>query len=523
MLAGPAAVDGQTVASARVQADSAWNEGRFALAESLYEARLAEEPTDSRALHRLALLRAWGERYQESIVLFDRLLTVIPSNFDAALDRARVLSWQSQLDASRTAYTALTERYPERREAWLGLARVLSWEGQLDSAVVIYEQLLESDPRDPEALAGLATMAAWDGRVREAEVRWREALELHPDNVMLLTGLGRTLRWGGRSAAALPVLERALRLSPEDAEALQEFRLARMSIAPRVGPSAVYENDSDGNRIATLWYDQTMWPTGRIAINLSGYARTAGLGDSGIRGEAYGGLLELRTRVGDGWELDVGAGASGSGLSDRGAVARLSARAATPGHRRVQASARFSREALYATVPLMQSGVRIDDWNLGARGTLGPGWRAEASAGLARFVGSTSNRRLAAFMNISRRLSPTWRTGVTVRAFGFEEDTNEGYFDPSLYALAELQAGWAPSFGRWHVGVDVAPGIQKVTRGTSAVSGTVRTNASLAYEFGVGRLLQLHGGYHTTGLTSFSTGDADYHYVHVALSFGWTF
>jgi tetratricopeptide (TPR) repeat protein len=474
MLGGPARASAQTAGSDEARADSAWNEGEFQLAEALYEQRLAKEPTDSRALHRLALLHAWGERYQESIALFDRLLTAIPSNFDAALDRARVLSWQSQLEDSRAAYTALTERYPERREAWLGLARVLSWEGRLDSAVVIYDQLLEIEPRDPEALAGLATMAAWDGRIPEAEIRWREALELHPDNVMLLTGLARTLRWAGRPAAALPVLEHALQLSPDHAEAMQEFKLARMSIAPRVGPSAIYESDSDGNHIATFWYDQTMWPTDRVALNLSGYARTAGLGDSGLRGEAYSALLETRTRVGIGWELDAGAGVSGSNLSDRGATLRLSARAATPGHHRFQGSARYSRDALYATVLLMQSGVRTDDLNLGVRGTLAPGWRAEASASVARFTGSETNRRLAGFLNVQRRLSPTWKAGVTVRAFGFDEDLNEGYFDPSLYALAELQAGWAPTFGRWHAGVDVAPGVQKVTRGTSTVSGTVR-------------------------------------------------
>jgi hypothetical protein len=171
----------------------------------------------------------------------------------------------------------------------------------------------------------------------------------------------------------------------------------------------------------------------------------------------------------------------------------------------------------------MQGNVRIDDWSLGALGALAPGWRAEASLGLAKFVGDIDNRRLAGFMNVTRRLSSAWRAGVTVRAFGFEEDANEGYFDPSLYALAELQAGWAPSFGQWKVGLDVAPGFQKVTRGTSTVSATVRTNASLAYEFGMGQLLRLHGGYQTTGLTSFSTGDSDYRYVHIALTLGWTF
>ncbi len=511
------------VLSAQGEADAAWNEGDFALASRLYEARLADEPWNARALHRLALMKAWDEDFEESLDLFDRLLVEDPANLDAALDRAKILSWSEDLDAARIAYADLAERYPERREPWLGLARVLSWNDQLRSAEAVYESMLEVDPRDVEALAGYARMAAWDGRLAEAESRGRGAVSLHPDNVMLLTGLARTLRWGGRPAAAFPILEQALALAPEHEEARQEMRLSRMSIAPRLGPTATYESDSDQNRIATVWLDQTLWLSWRVGVNVTGYGRTAELDGSGRHGSSYGGMLELRTRVADGWEMNFGAGASGSDLSESGPSLNLRARIATPGRHRAQAFTTFSRRALDITVPLMESGVLIEEWNLGVRGTPLAGWRAEASAGLSDYRGRAPNRRVSGVLAVSRRLAPDWNVGVGLRAFGFEEDVNDGYFDPSLYGLAEVRLGWAPTFGPWHVGLDIAPGLQKVTRGTSAVSAAVRANASLGYEFGLGRVVQLHGGYHTTGLTSFSTGDADYRYVHVALALGWAF
>src|SRR5687767_5057086 len=87
----PCAVSAQTDA-----ADSAWRAGNTELAAQLYEARLARDSMDATALHRLALVHGWKDRFDQSIALFDRLLRVDASNFDARVDRARVLAWRGQ-------------------------------------------------------------------------------------------------------------------------------------------------------------------------------------------------------------------------------------------------------------------------------------------------------------------------------------------------------------------------------------------------------------------------------------------
>lgn len=509
-------------ARAQTAADSAWVAGDIPRAESLYAAALARADSTPRALHRLALIRAWDGEYDASLALFDRLLADSPRNVEASLDRARVLSWRNDLDRAADAYLAVLGTDDDSREARLGLARVHSWGGDLIAAEATYGDMLERDPRDVEALAGHARMAAWDGRLAEAERRWRAALEHHPEHPTLLTGLGRTLRWQGRVSAALDALERAVELAPDDEDAAQEYRLARLAIAPRVGPSLVYESDSDGNRMGTLRLDQTVWPGRHVAINANGYVRTASVASTGESGEAYGGLAELRLRLGGEWELDGGLGATHNTLADRSARLQWRVRAATPGRLPAQVWGRVWHRALDETAPLMRRGVEIRERSIGVRGHIGA-VRGDLSLAHATFVGDESNDRRSASLVLTRRLGTSWTLGVAGRAFGFDRDLAEGYFDPPFYGLAEVRAKWEERFEDWHVSAEAAPGVQKVGNDPGRVGGSVRTRVSLGREFGPGKIVWLHTGFSSAGLTSFSTADADYRYYHLALALGWAF
>ena len=143
LVAGDA---GTTAAQSR--ADSAWTAGDTGLAAELYAVELAGGTPSQRALHRLALVRAWSERYDESLELLDRLLAVAPENIEASLDRAKVLSWRNDLLGSVDAYAAIVRKDRTNREARLGLARVLSWDGELRAAEQVYHEMLLRDPTD---------------------------------------------------------------------------------------------------------------------------------------------------------------------------------------------------------------------------------------------------------------------------------------------------------------------------------------------------------------------------------------
>lgn len=240
-------------AAAQDEADRAWAAGDIPTAERLYEARLARDQADVTALQRLALIRAWAQRYDESLALFDRLLAVDPHNREARVDRARVLawrgdpvaasraldpllaedpgflpalqaraqfeSWAGDYDASLATYGRIQEITPEDRSIGLSRARVLSWASRFDAAVAAYDSLLRENPRDVEALVGLGTVLAWASELDSAEAVYRRVLEVEPGNLEAQRGLARAAGWGGRLVPAERRWREVIARHPNDAAA----------------------------------------------------------------------------------------------------------------------------------------------------------------------------------------------------------------------------------------------------------------------------------------------------------------
>ncbi|MFQ5538478.1 MAG: tetratricopeptide repeat protein [Gemmatimonadota bacterium] len=236
------------------EADEAWKRGDTEQARILYEARLAEDPADGTALHRLGLMRAWEEDYPGALELLDRLVSLHPEDLDARVDRARVRAWGGDLDGAladldqvlaerpdflpaleaRALFEAWAGRYEESLAAYdelLGIApdnaqarrqqaQVLSWASRFERSRAIYDSLLSADPDDVEARLGLARVLTFADDLRGAEAEYRRVLRDHPEDVRALQGLGRTLSWGGRLVDGEQAFRRALVRDPEDLASL---------------------------------------------------------------------------------------------------------------------------------------------------------------------------------------------------------------------------------------------------------------------------------------------------------------
>jgi len=224
-LAAPAALVAQDAA------DSAWSAGATARAERLYRARVEADSTDGRALHRLALIAAWNERYAESLALFDRLLARAPDNMEAAVDRATVVAWQGRTRDAIAALDTILERHPTlvpalkaraQFAAWEGetaealatydriagllpddrtvrrdRARTLTWASRFADAATAYDSLIATDPKDRAARLGLAQVMAWSGRTDSAEALYRSVLAIDSTDLGARRGLARTATWQG--------------------------------------------------------------------------------------------------------------------------------------------------------------------------------------------------------------------------------------------------------------------------------------------------------------------------------------
>ena len=234
-------------------ADEAWRSGNTGLAMSLYGKRLAADPDDGTAMLRIALMRAWEERYEPALQLLDRLIELQPSHLDARLARARVHAWSgdipaaqdeaaevlamepdnmaavealvlfeawaSDVDQTPASYDALLSIAPESRTAQLEQARAFASAAQFEASRAAYDALLARNPDDIEARLGLARTLAFSQDFPRAIAQYDEVLARTPTEMRALTGKSKTLGWAGRLVESERVAHRAVEVDRLSADA----------------------------------------------------------------------------------------------------------------------------------------------------------------------------------------------------------------------------------------------------------------------------------------------------------------
>lgn len=223
-------------AQAADPAETAWVAGDYDTAERLYAARLAQDPNDIVALHRVALIRAWGGRHDESVALFDRLLRLQPDNRAAMLERARTLAWARRYDEAIQAVDALLALEPTNRAYLEARAQFTSWAGRHDEALHAYGRLIEVTPGDPALQLARARVLGWARQYDDAIVAYRQLLQASPGDRELTLGLAQVLSWSGRTAEATALFGEMLQRDPGDMDALRGLaRAASWSGELRLG------------------------------------------------------------------------------------------------------------------------------------------------------------------------------------------------------------------------------------------------------------------------------------------------
>ena len=231
-------------------AEEAWNRGDMETAARLYGRILAADSTDGVALHRLALVSAWDQRYGEALLMFDRLLRLEPFNLDARVARARVLAWKGEMGSAMEALEKILAEQPGDLQALEAKAQFQSWAGEHTEALAsyselvgisqdptgillaqarilgaasrveesrsAYENILARNPEKLEARLGLARVLALSGEADESVSQYRAIVRDHPDNLEGRRGLAQSLTWGGYLREGEENWRRTLSTSSQD-------------------------------------------------------------------------------------------------------------------------------------------------------------------------------------------------------------------------------------------------------------------------------------------------------------------
>ncbi|NIP79380.1 MAG: tetratricopeptide repeat protein, partial [Gemmatimonadetes bacterium] len=483
------------------------------------------DPANREALLALARFNSWAGRYDESLRYYDALLADAPDDPELRRARAAVLGWAGRHDEAADALRELAARDPSDVETRLALARVLAWEGRYRQAETAFRAALELDPDNLEARRGLARVAGWSGQLREGERRWRDVLTAYPDDVDALVGLAANLRWQGRPRAAVGVLDRAEALAPDHADVETQRLWLDAAVGPRLAPSFLYESDSDGNRAETVRLEGA-WLVGGVGLQLTADARwfdeeTVVGRESSTRSAD----LALGLGLGRGWTLTGGGGVRTGDGDTQETLGLWRLGLASPAYLPVSGSLVARRSAFDYTALLAQRNVAVEELALslavrpeGSRVTAG------VRGGAARFEAAEDNRRWLLDAHVTYRPLPPLSVGVRARAFGFSEDVDEGYWDPSLYRVIEapvaLSLDGSPLFAR----LEVAPGYQAIEHAAVDVdNAALRAAARVGIRLAPGRQVGLSASLANSGLQRVSpVPDSDYEYRAISVFIDWS-
>lgn len=531
-----------------VRADSAYEAEAYALATTLYERIVTLDPSPAPiAVFRLATLRSWDNRLDESVALYRRYIALQPRDAegpialartlawqghyvaaiaiydsliannqrtrDASLDRAQTLAWAGRMGDAIAAYRAWLRDHSPDRAASIAYARALSWNGQLDEAEAMYTQLAKTG--NAAAKKGLARVISWRGELERSEHTWRQVLETDPNDPEALTGLAQVLTWQGRPTDAEMALQLALRANPSYGDARTLLRLVRADLGPSVTITGASINDSDDNRSTSLSVDYASraWWSGAIGGRYT--ERSANFSAIDSRADAAS-LFARWQPVSSSWQVRAEGGLTRH--SSTFVPSPAPQRTIGSGSVRVSGNVGSSltigvsgaRVPFDETALLIAHGVVSSDVSGEAAIALPARFTISGVASHARFTGgSAENARNAYSSTLRWTRSRNWSLAVGGRRYGYDTTTTDGYFAPRRYTLVE--AGGRGHLGGnlgWNADADVAFGRQSIELFTSSAGSRLaeRGALSIGYRFDPAREITASGTYANVAAPGQSSG-----------------
>jgi tetratricopeptide (TPR) repeat protein len=228
--------------------------GRSADAEGCCQTILAEDPTNSDALHLMGLIAARANRLDSAVEFFAQAIRRSPDNPDYFSNLGLVLQRQGRLEDAAKVYDRALLLNPNFAEGWNNFGLILQKLNRSDEAVASYQRALKIDPRHLGAINNLGNLLFELHRYEEALplfelseqikpgdagiynthgvclqrtmkfeealVSYRQALAVDPDLPQAHNNIASVYQTSGRHEEALVSLDRALALRPSYGEAL---------------------------------------------------------------------------------------------------------------------------------------------------------------------------------------------------------------------------------------------------------------------------------------------------------------
>lgn len=481
-----------TAAALLARADSLFESGHRGEALDAYLAVLAVDPSNSRAVFRLAQLAPAGS------------------------------------DESGELYVLYTELEPDDEWGWIALAEDRTDAGELADAVAAYDAALVVAPGERDAVIGRAHVLMLGDLAGDAAASLTDWVADHDGDLEAWRMLARALREIGDTERELDALERVAALDPLDPSLERRDALrARnaMALQPTIGGSI----DSDGSAVTRVGLSADVALTSRSRIGIQLERATADDGD-GVQ-SADRGLLYYSLRGDDAFRLDARAGvamrenASGRASNAFSPIGRVRARFGGDAER-IGLELRLQRSLQDATSTLIENGTILEEALVALEIPTSESLRLRLlGAGGAIVDGSKRNWRVRAAGGPELIVAPGVRIGAQYDGTMYT-GRGKGYFAPSLAQTIEATASAElEELGDFSLAVEAGAGVQQVIEdkgGVGAIAPSLRGWGSLAWSFAPSSSLALElEAYNLAGGASVAGGSTGWSYGSATITLRW--
>jgi tetratricopeptide (TPR) repeat protein len=184
-------------------------------AEALAEAA-GLRPHDPKIHSRLTQAYSANDQPELALEAIDRAIDLDPDNIDYLKVRAVLANWIGRSDVAADTYMQLLKKTPEDDALLLNYARASAWSGHTDQAAVAYEEYLTDHPNEKEVYIEQVKVESWRGNYAGSISVLGHYQESFGESNEYRREKARVLAWAGRPTEAMELILPLLEEDPDD-------------------------------------------------------------------------------------------------------------------------------------------------------------------------------------------------------------------------------------------------------------------------------------------------------------------
>ncbi len=203
------------------------------------------EPDNVTYLEAKAQLASWTGRSDVAAKTYERILKISPEDDSILLNYARTSAWGGHTDAAAEAYKEYLDGHPEAEDIYIEYVKVESWRGNYAASIGALGRYRDNFGASKQYNRERARILAWAGRPTEAMSLIAPLLEENPDDYDVNYSRTVALYRSYRPAEAVESLDKLVELRPDSKDTEDIRRIVMTPLRPDVTIGASIYSDSD--------------------------------------------------------------------------------------------------------------------------------------------------------------------------------------------------------------------------------------------------------------------------------------